>query len=185
MLTENTISKLREIRLGTMAEAFRDQLTNPEISALSFEDRFGLLVDAEWTTRKNNTLTRMIKKAQFADPSACVENISYLPQRNLDKAQIARFAECSFIHEHHNILLMGATGCGKTYLACALGMAAVRKSYHVRYVRLPDLLTELAIARATGTYSKVIEQYKKPALLILDEWLLYRLEESQDRKSVV
>lgn len=181
MLTENTISKLREIRMGTMAEAFRDQLTNPEISALSFEDRFGLLVDAEWTTRKNNTLTRMIKKAQFADPSACVENISYLPQRNLDKAQIARFAECSFIHEHHNILLMGATGCGKTYLACALGMAAVRKSYHVRYVRLPELLTELAIARATGTYSKVIEQYKKPALLILDEWLLYRLEESQAR----
>ena len=139
MLTENTISKLREIRLGTMAEAFREQLTNPEISSLSFEDRFGLLVDAEWTTRKNNTLARMIKKAQFADPSACIENISYLPQRNLDKAQIARFAECVYIHEHHNILLMGAT------------------------------------------YSKVIEQYKKPALLILDEWLLYRLEESQAR----
>lgn len=97
MLTENTISKLREIRLGTMAEAFREQLTNPEISSLSFEDRFGLLVDAEWTTRKNNTLTRMIKKAQFADPSACVENISYLPQRNLDKSQIARFAECSYM----------------------------------------------------------------------------------------
>jgi DNA replication protein DnaC len=76
---------------------------------------------------------------------------------------------------------MGATGCGKTYLACALGMAAVRKSYQVRYVRLPELLTELAIARATGTYSKVIEQYKKPALLILDEWFLYRLEESQAR----
>ena len=181
MLTENTISKLREIRLGTMAEAFREQLTNPEISSLSFEDRFGLLVDAEWTTRKNNTLARMIKKAQFADPSACIENISYLPQRNLDKAQIARFAECVYIHEHHNILLMGATGCGKTYLACALGMAAVRKSYQVRYVRLPELLTDLAIARTTGTYSKVIEQYKKPALLILDEWLLYRLEESQAR----
>lgn len=161
MLTENTISKLREIRLGTMAEAFREQLTNPEISSLSFEDRFGLLVDAEWTTRKNNTLARMIKKAQFADPSACIENISYLPQRNLDKAQIARFAECVYIHEHHNILLMGATGCGKTYLACALGMAAVRKSYQVRYVRLPELLTDLAIARTTGTYSKVIEQYKK------------------------
>lgn len=80
MLTENTISKLREIRLGTMAEAFKEQLTNPEISSLSFEDRFGLLVDAEWTTRKNNTLARMIKKAQFADPSACIENISYLPQ---------------------------------------------------------------------------------------------------------
>ena len=123
----------------------------------------------------------MIKKAQFADPSACIENISYLPQRNLDKAQIARFAECVYIHEHHNILLMGATGCGKTYLACALGMAAVRKSYQVRYVRLPELLTDLAIARTTGTYSKVIEQYKKPALLILDEWLLYRLEESQAR----
>ena len=97
MLTENTISKLREIRLGTMAEAFKGQLTNPEIYALSFEDRFGLLVDAKWTTRKNNTLTRMIKKAQLADPSACIENISYLSQRNLDKAQISRFAEYGYI----------------------------------------------------------------------------------------
>ena len=87
----------------------------------------------------------------------------------------------NYITEHHNILLLGATGCGKTYLACALGMAAVRNFYTVKYIRLPELLTELAIARNNGTYRKVIQQYKKPSLLILDEWLLYSLKDTETR----
>ena len=169
MLTENTITKLREMRLGTMADAFKEQLTDPNIAELSFEDRFGLLVDREWTTRKNNHLARLIKNAHFSEPNACVEDISYSSGRKLDKAQITRLASCNFIFEHHNLMLLGATGCGKTYIACALGMAAVRQFLTVQYVRLPELLTELAIARTTGTFSKVIERYKKPALLILDE----------------
>lgn len=181
MLTENTITKLQEMRLSTMANAFKEQLSDPNISELSFEDRFGLLVDKEWATRKNNHLTKLIKKANFADTGACVEDIAYDKARKLDKAQIARLAGCNYIFEHHNLMLLGATGSGKTYIACALGMSAVRQFLPVRYVRLPELLTELAIARTTGTYSKVIEQYKKPALLILDEWLLYQLKESEAR----
>ena len=121
MLTENTITKLREMRLGTMADAFKEQLADPNIAELSFEDRFGLLVDREWTTRKNNHLARLIKNAHFSEPNACVEDISYSSGRKLDKAQISRLASCNFIFEHHNLMLLGATGCGKTYIGLCAG----------------------------------------------------------------
>ena len=181
MLTENTVTKLQEMKLTAMARAFKEQLTEPNINGLAFEDRFGLLVDQEWTSRKNNHLKRLIKQAKFSETGACVEDIEYHSARNLDSAQIARLASCNYIAERHNILLLGATGSGKTYLTCALGMAAVRNFLSVRYVRLPELLTELAIARSSGNYRKVIRQYKKPALLILDEWLLYPLKETEAR----
>ena len=115
------------------------------ISSLPFEDRFGLLVDQEWTSRKNNHLKRLIKQAKFSDTGACVEDIEYHADRNLDKTQIARLSACDFITEHHNLLLLGATGSGKTYIACALGMSAIRNFLPVKYIRLPELLTELAI----------------------------------------
>ena len=179
MLNENTVTKLQEMRLGAMAQAFKAQMSDPNMADLSFGDRFGLLVDHEWTTRKNNHLNRLIKTATFAEPNACVEDIEYHADRNLDKAQIARLASCDYITERRNVMLLGATGSGKTYLACSLGMSAVRKFLSVKYIRLPELLTELAIARSNGTYRKVIGQYKKPSLLILDEWLLYPLKETE------
>ena len=181
MLTENTVNKLIEMRLSAMESAYRKQLSDPNTTGLPFEDRFGILVDHEWTTRKNNHLKRLIKQAHFAETDACVEDIEYYADRSLDAAMIARLATCDFISERHNVLLLGATGCGKTYIACALGMAAVRNFLNVRYVRLPELLSELAISRLNGTYRKVIQQYKKPALLILDEWLLYPLTETEAR----
>lgn len=181
MLTENTVTKLQEMKLTTMARAFKEQLSNPNMASLSFEDRFGLIVDQEWISRKNNHLKRLIKQAKFSEYGACVEDIEYHSDRKLDASQIARLATCEYVAEHHNILLLGATGCGKTYIACALGMAAVRNFMSVRYVRLPELLTELAISRGNGTYRKVIQQYKKPTLLILDEWLLYPLKETEAR----
>ena len=140
-----------------------------------------MIVDKEWLTRKNNYLVRQIKNARFSQPNACVEDISYSSGRKLDKAQITRLASCNFIYDHHNLMLLGATGCGKTYIACALGMAAARQFLTVQYVRLPELLTELAISRTTGTFSKTIDKYKKPAVLILYEWLLYQLKESEAR----
>lgn len=181
MLAENTANKLQEMKLTAMARAFKAQLTDPDAAGLSFEDRFGLLVDQKWISRKNNHLKRLIKNARFSESGACVEDIEYHADRNLDKAQIARLAACNYIAEHHNIMLLGATGSGKTYIACALGMAAIRNFLTVRYVRLPELLAELAIARGNGTFRKVIGQYKKPALLILDEWLLYPLKETESR----
>ena len=181
MLIENTVSKLQEMKMTTMAKAFKEQLTDTNITSLPFEDRFGLIVDQEWASRKNNHLKRLIKQAKFSDAGACVEDIEYHADRNLDKTQIARLSTCDFITEHHNLLLLGATGSGKTYIACALGMSAVRNFLPVKYIRLPELLTELAIARGNGTYRKVVQQYKKPALLILDEWLLYPLKETEAR----
>ena len=121
MLTENTVNKLQEMKLTAMARAFKEQLNDPNINGLAFEDRFGLLVDQEWTSRKNNHLKRLIKQAKFSETGACVEDIEYHSDRNLDSAQITRLASCNYIAERHNILLLGATGSGKTYLACALG----------------------------------------------------------------
>jgi DNA replication protein len=181
MLNDNTTNKLYEMRMSVMAKAFRDQLTDPNYQDMSFEDRFGLLVDMEWCSRKDNHLKRLIKSAGFSDTSACVENIEYHSDRNLDKTQITRLSTCNYIHEHHNVVLLGATGSGKTYIACALGIAAARNFIKVKYVRLPELLVDLSIARSEGTYRKVIAQYKKPPLLIIDEWLLYPLKETEAR----
>lgn len=181
MVTNETISKLRDMRLSTMAKCFKEQLDDPTIKDLSFEDRFGLLVDTEWTTRRNNHLARLIKNAGYAIPGACMEDIEYLPERKLEKAQLLRLASCAYIQEAHNVILLGATGAGKTYLACALGMAASRNFYTVRYIRLPDLLIEIAIARGEGTYREYMKKFKSVKLLILDEWLLYPLKESEAR----
>jgi len=181
MLAENTLTKLHEIRLGVMAQHFRQQLLNPVMNEMAFEERFGLLVDAEWSARKSNRLKRLIKNAHYAISGACVEDIAYHAERKLDKALILRLAACSYIHENHNVIIMGATGVGKTYLACAFGIAASRNFFAVRYVRLPDLLSDLAIARADGSYRKVIKQYTQTKLLILDEWLLFSLNETEAR----
>jgi DNA replication protein DnaC len=181
MLDENTLTKLHEIRLGVMANQFRQQTLDPAMNAMAFEERFGLLVDAEWSARKSNRLKRIIKNANYAISGACVEDIAYHSDRKLDKTMIARLAGCSYIHENHNVIIMGATGVGKTYLACALGIAANRNFFASRYTRLPDLFSDLAIARADGTYRKVIKQYTQVKLLILDEWLLFTLTEIESR----
>lgn len=181
MLTENTVSKLHEMKLSVMAQSFREQMTNHELMGLSFEDRFSLIVDAEWASRKSNRLNRLIRSAEYAIPGASVENIEYLPDRKLDKALISRLASCAYVLEANNVIILGATGAGKTYLASALGMAANRSFYAVRYVRLPDLLAELAISRGDGTYRKVMKKYKQVKLLILDEYLLFPLKESEAR----
>jgi DNA replication protein DnaC len=181
MLTENTVTKLNEIRLGVMAHYFRQQTITPAMNEMAFEERFGLLVDAEWSARKSNRLKRLIKNAYYSISGACVEDIAYHADRKLDKSLIVRLAGCSYIHENHNVIIMGATGVGKTYLACALGIAANRSFLATRYVRLPDLFSDLAIARADGTYRKVIKQYTQTKLLILDEWLLFPLKETESR----
>lgn len=181
MLNENTVTKLHEMRLSVMAQAFKDQMGSETFNSMSFEERFGLLVDSEWVTRKNNRLKKLIRDANYAMNDACIENIEYHNDRNLDKTQIARLSTCNYIQEYHNIIILGATGSGKTYLSNALGMAASRNFYTVKYVRIPDLLTELAIARGDGTYRKLMAKYKQVKLLILDEWLLFPPKENEAR----
>lgn len=181
MTTESTLTKLHEMRLSAMAEQFHEQLRNEQFNELPFEDRFALMVDIEWSRRKNNKLDRIIKGANFRYPQACIEDIEYYADRRLDKAQILRLASGDYIQGKHNLIIKGASGNGKSYLACAFGIAACRQFYTVKYVRLPDLLEELAIARGEGIYKKVMKAYKKADLLILDEWLLTSLRENEAR----
>lgn len=181
MINASTVSKLNDMRLTAMSETYRDQLSDAKYQELSFEERFGLIVDIEWARRKNNRLAKLIKKAEFRYNQASIEDIEYHPDRKLDKAQILRLATCSYIHEKHNIIIMGASGNGKSYIACAFGIAACRNYFTVKYVRLPDLLDELAVARGEGIFKKVMKQYKKVSLLILDEWLLSPLKGNEAR----
>ncbi|HSV31245.1 MAG TPA: IS21-like element helper ATPase IstB [Atribacteraceae bacterium] len=181
MINAITINKLNEMRLTAMAESYRHQLQESSFEALTFEERFSLMVDAEWARRKNNRLTKLIRKADFQQSEACIENIEYHADRKLDKTLIARLATCTYIQEKHNVIVLGASGAGKTYLASAFGNAACRNFYTVKYIRLPDLLNDLAVARGEGIYKKVMDQYKKVSLLILDEWLLIPLANTEAR----
>ena len=170
------------MRMSEMAIAFEDQCKDKHFDSLSFEDRLGMMVDREWTKRQNTKLSKLIHTASFRYPEACVENIEYNPDRKLDKAAMNSFATCKYVHESHHIILKGASGNGKTYIACALGNAACRDYIKVRYVRLPELLDELAIAHGEGTFEKLIKSYQKVGLLILDEFLLTPLSSDQARE---
>jgi DNA replication protein DnaC len=140
MVNETTITKLNEMRLNSMAESYRHQLHDSAFKDLAFEERFGLMVDTEWARRKNNKLTGLIRKSELHFHDACVEDIEYHVDRKLDKAQITRLSTCTYIQEKHNIIILGASGAGKTYISCAFGIAACRNFYTTKYVRLPDLL---------------------------------------------
>lgn len=159
MIRQETVNKLYDLRLAGMADAFETQCNDPSFNTFSFEDRFGMLVDKEWDKRRSNRMHRLITTAAFRYPNACTEGIEYHADRNLDKGYIMDLATCRYITENHHIILKGASGNGKTYLACALGIAACRNYIKVRYIRLPELLNELAIAQGEGSFEKVIKSY--------------------------
>lgn len=181
MTNQVTIDKLLEMRLTTMADAFRNQVSDPSMREVPFEDRFGLLVDIEYTGRKNNRLKRLIKNAEFDQPSASVADIDYTSGRKLNKDLINRLANCDYIADYRNIFITGATGSGKSYMACAFGMEACKHYYNTKYVRLPDLLLDLKTARDNGTYKKMMAKYANPVLLILDEWLLMKPTQDEQK----
>lgn len=181
MTNQSTIDKLMEMRLTAMADAFHSQQDDPKLKTVPFEDRFGMLVDIEFSSRKNNRLKRLIKNAGFDQPDASIMDINYTSGRKLNKELIRRLATCEYITEHRNLFITGATGCGKTYMACAFGMEACKQYFNTRYVRLPDLLIDLELARTDGTYKKVMAKYANPLVLILDEWLLLKPTEAEQR----
>jgi len=179
MINQSTIDKLISMRLTTMADEFRNQLNDSKMKDIPFEDRFGMIIDIEYTKRKNNRLKRLIKSATLDQSDASIMEIDYTSGRKLNKSLISRMATCEYILEHRNIFITGATGSGKTYMACAFGMEACKQFYKTKYVRLPDLLIDLEISRNDGTYKKVMSRYTNPTLLIIDEWLLLKPTESE------
>ena len=134
MTNQSTIDKLIEMRLTSMSDAFINQLNDPKMKDVSFEDRFGLMVDIEYNTRKNNSLKRLIKGAGFDQPDAYIGDINYTSGRKLNRSLIERLVTCEYITEHRNLFITGATGSGKTYIACAFGMEACKQRYKTKYV---------------------------------------------------
>jgi DNA replication protein DnaC len=179
MLNEPTVEKLRTLRLHAMADAWAAQHAQPDIAALSFDERFGLLVDAEWIARENARLQRALKDAKLRLAAACVEDIEYAARRELDKALIRQLASCRWVAEHQNVIITGKTGTGKTYIACALAQEACRKGYRAIYRRAPRLFHELVLARADGTYARLLARLARVDVLIIDDWALSPLTADQ------
>ncbi|MCP1161313.1 IS21-like element helper ATPase IstB [Bacillus infantis] len=181
MINEETLRKLTEMKMSGMAELYQMQNENKDFHGMDFDDRFNLLIDHEYDRRKSNKLERLIKQATFEDPTAAIELIEYHPDRKLDKQLILELASGNYIQRHHNIILMGASGNGKTWLSNAFGIQACRQFHKVKYIRLPELLDELAVAKyeADGSFRKLIQKYRTIDLLILDEWLLTELSQDQ------
>ena len=173
MIRQSTVDLLREMRLGGMASELERQISDAEsFRELSFEDRLALLVDAEWNRRQKNKYQRCLHNARLSIPNATVEGIEYYEDRKLSRKDFTLLSTCKYIEDEHHIIFKGASGNGKTYLACALGEAACRKHLSVRYIRMPELLDELCYAKANNEFKKVVKAYQKVDLLILDEWLI-------------
>jgi DNA replication protein DnaC len=188
MVNQSTIETMKNMKLGAMAAAFEEQLLNKErYGDMGCEERVGLMVDAEWNKRQRNKLNRYIRNANLSLPHASVEGIEYHADRKLDKTEMQRLSSCQYIEDYRHIILEGASGNGKTYIACALGNAACRQFKTVRYMRMPELLDELAVAKGLGTFKKVVKAFQKVDLLILDEWLLRCLtpQESYDLLEII
>jgi len=181
MLKEPTIEKLKALKLDTMAAAWTEQATHPDTARLSFDERFGLLVDAEWLNRENKRLGRVLREAKLRISSACIEDIDHDARRELDRAVVRQLAACRWIVEHQNVLITGPTGTGKTYVACALAQQACRKGYRAVYRRASRLFAELALARADGTYARVLAKLAKVDVLVLDDWAMAPITDPERR----
>ena len=168
MLNEQTIEKLYHMRLNGMADAFKEQLQQPEINELSFEERFALLVDRQWTWSEDRRMKRLLSNAKLKI-NGCIEDIDYKTPRGLDKSLILHLSNCEWIKNAHNLIITGPTGVGKTYLACAMGNRACRMGYTAFYIRIPKLFQDLAIARGDGSYLKIMKKLTKAKLLIIDD----------------
>lgn len=184
MLTQPTLDKLKALRLPAFATAWEAQHADPQVTTLSFDERLALLVDAEWLARENKRLQTALREAKLRVSQACVEDIDYAPRRELDRALLRQLATGRWIAEHHTVVITGATGTGKTYLACALAQQACRQGYRALYRRVPRLCEELTLAHADGSYIRLLARFARVDVLVLDDWGLGTLRD-QDRRDLL
>jgi DNA replication protein DnaC len=183
MLTEQTIEKLYHMKLNGMAEAFKEQLQQPDITDLSFQERFSLLVDRQWTWKEERRMRRLLSNARLKI-NACIEDIDYRAPRGVEKSLILQLASCDWIRYAHNVIITGPTGVGKSYLACALANRACRMGYSAFYIRIPKLFQDLAIGKADGSYTKIMNKLSKSKVLVLDDLGLAPMS-AQERRDLL
>jgi DNA replication protein DnaC len=181
MLNEPTIEKLRALGLGALADALVAQAKLPDVIKLSFDERLAMLVDAESLQRENKRLERALKEAKLKIGQAAIEGIDYAAKRELDRAVVRQLATCRWVNEHHNVVITGATGTGKTYVACALAQQACRKGFRALYRRASRLTDELTLARADGSYARVLTRLARVDVLIIDDWAHAPLRDQERR----
>jgi DNA replication protein DnaC len=174
-MIQQTLDKLYQMKLNGMVDAVKEQLANPAVSTLSFEDRFAMLVDRQWDLKESRGLARRLQTAKLKQQAA-IEDIDFLTHRGLNKAEILSLAECNFINARSNIIVTGPTGVGKTYLACAIANKACRLKHTVRYFGCGSLLSQAALARADGSYGSLLTRLKKTELLVIDDWGMYPMD---------
>jgi len=196
MLTHPTLDKLQALRLQGMKKALIDQLNQDDVNSLSFDERFGLLVDREMLEKENRRLQTRLRKAKLKQ-TAAIEDIDYRYPRGLDKSLMLHLSSCGWVKAHQNVLIVGPTGTGKTYLGCALAHKACLEGYGSHYTRLSRLLPEIIIAKGVGTYTKMLQSLAKTDVLILDDWglmtmnaehrrdLLEVLDDRHDKRSTI
>lgn len=178
MLTHPTTEGLLALRLDAMAQGLAEQRGHPDYEGLAFDERLGLLVDRELTERENRRMDRHLKQAKLK-AQAAIEDIDFRRQRGLDRAQILGLADAHFVEHHQSIVIVGPTGVGKTYVACALAHAAVRHGHSALYVRAPRLFDEIAIARADGRLQRLMATWARVGALVIDDFLLRPLTADQ------
>jgi DNA replication protein DnaC len=181
MLTPPTLDKLHALKLPALAHAWQEQQQQADLAALSFDERLGLLVDAEWLARENKRRARALTEAKRKLPQACIEAIDYPARRELDKAVIRQLATCRWVAEHQQVLVTGATGTGKSFVACALANQACRRGYRAYYRRASRLFDDLRLARGDGTYGRLLGKLARFDVLLVDDWALTPLQDPERR----
>lgn len=178
MSQNQTIEKLQRLKFSGMGKAFEEQLQMPQVKELSFEERFGFLVDRELIERENKKLTNRLRKAQLKE-NACIEDIDFKSSRGIEKSGILSLSDCEWIRRKQNLIISGSTGVGKTYLACALAQKACREGFSASYYRTSRLFEEFAISKGDGRYIKILEKIAKSDVLVLDDFGISVLEKNE------